>query len=120
MPDVQGQRNGSEQRGLRTTRTVNPLLPRWLRYSHRTPSLRRTLSIPSEHSRQMPHETWFGCSGGSPLIWRWHHAHWTEIGSARLRRFAAWNRVYPTMAEALKIVAISRYKDPAKLSCCAE
>ncbi len=28
--------------------------------------------------------------------------------------------VYPTMAEALKIVAISRYKDPATLSCCAE
>ena len=28
--------------------------------------------------------------------------------------------VYPTMAEALKIVAISRYKDPAKLSCCAD
>ena len=28
--------------------------------------------------------------------------------------------VYPTMAEALKIVAISRYKDPNKLSCCAE
>ncbi len=28
--------------------------------------------------------------------------------------------VYATMAEALKIVAISRYKDPAKLSCCAE
>ncbi len=28
--------------------------------------------------------------------------------------------VYPTMAEALKIVAISRFKDPAKLSCCAE
>jgi len=28
--------------------------------------------------------------------------------------------VYPTMAEALKIVAISRYKDPSKLSCCAE
>ncbi len=27
--------------------------------------------------------------------------------------------VYPTMAEALKIVAISRYKDPGKLSCCA-
>jgi mercuric reductase len=25
--------------------------------------------------------------------------------------------VYPTMAEALKIVALSRYKDPAKLSC---
>ena len=28
--------------------------------------------------------------------------------------------VYPTMAEALKIVAISRYKDPRHLSCCAE
>jgi hypothetical protein len=27
---------------------------------------------------------------------------------------------YPTMAEALKIIAISRYKDPAKLYCCAE
>lgn len=28
--------------------------------------------------------------------------------------------VYPTMAEALKIAAISRFKDPSKLSCCAE
>jgi len=28
--------------------------------------------------------------------------------------------VYPTMAEALKIVAISHYKDPNTLSCCAE
>jgi len=28
--------------------------------------------------------------------------------------------VYPTMAEALKIVAIAFYKDPSKLSCCAE
>ncbi|HUG68508.1 MAG TPA: hypothetical protein VMM76_12215 [Pirellulaceae bacterium] len=28
--------------------------------------------------------------------------------------------VYPTMAEALKIVAISTFKDPKKLSCCAE
>lgn len=28
--------------------------------------------------------------------------------------------VYPTMAEALKLAAIARYKDPAKLSCCAE
>ena len=28
--------------------------------------------------------------------------------------------VFPAMAEALKIVAISRFKDPAKLSCCAE
>lgn len=28
--------------------------------------------------------------------------------------------VYPTMAEALKILAISRFKDPARLSCCAK
>jgi mercuric reductase len=28
--------------------------------------------------------------------------------------------VYPTMAEALKIAAISRFKNPEKLSCCAE
>jgi mercuric reductase len=27
---------------------------------------------------------------------------------------------YPTMAEALKLVALSRFKDPRKLSCCAE
>jgi mercuric reductase len=34
--------------------------------------------------------------------------------------FIDLTHVYPTMAEALKIVAISRYKDPARLSCCAE
>ncbi|MGH2378788.1 MAG: hypothetical protein ACRDGT_09965 [Candidatus Limnocylindria bacterium] len=28
--------------------------------------------------------------------------------------------VYPTMAEALKIVALSFFKDVSKLSCCAE
>ncbi len=39
---------------------------------------------------------------------------------ARVRDFVDLLHVYPTMAEALKIVAISRYKDPAKLSCCAE
>lgn len=39
---------------------------------------------------------------------------------AKLRDFIDLIHVYPTMAEALKIVAISRYKDPAKLSCCAE
>ena len=27
---------------------------------------------------------------------------------------------FPTMSEALKIVAISRFKNPAKLSCCAD
>lgn len=38
---------------------------------------------------------------------------------ATLGDFIDLLHVYPTMAEALKIVAISRYKDPAKLSCCA-
>ena len=39
---------------------------------------------------------------------------------ARVRDFIDLLHVYPTMAEALKIIAISRFKDPAKLSCCAE
>ena len=39
---------------------------------------------------------------------------------ATLRDFIDLIHVYPTMAEALKIVAISRFKDPRKLSCCAE
>jgi mercuric reductase len=39
---------------------------------------------------------------------------------ATLRDFIDQLHVCPTMAEALKIVAISRYKDPSKLSCCAE
>lgn len=39
---------------------------------------------------------------------------------ATLHDFIDLLHVYPTMAEALKIVAISRFKDPAKLSCCAE
>ena len=39
---------------------------------------------------------------------------------ASLHDFIDLLHVYPTMAEALKIAAISRYKDPAKLSCCAE
>jgi len=39
---------------------------------------------------------------------------------AKIQDFIDMLHVYPTMAEALKIVAISRFKDPAKLSCCAE
>jgi mercuric reductase len=39
---------------------------------------------------------------------------------ARIDDFIELLHVYPTMAEALKIAAISRRKDPAKLSCCAE
>lgn len=39
---------------------------------------------------------------------------------AKLQDFIDLLHVYPTMAEALKIVALSRYKNPEKLSCCAE
>ncbi|MDO8360025.1 MAG: hypothetical protein Q7T08_08290 [Devosia sp.] len=39
---------------------------------------------------------------------------------ATLTNFVDLLHIYPTMAEALKIAAIARTKDPAKLSCCAE
>lgn len=39
---------------------------------------------------------------------------------AKIQDFVELLHVYPTMSEGLKIAAISRYKDPAKLSCCAE
>lgn len=49
-----------------------------------------------------------------------HEAAMAMRFRAKLNDFIELLHVYPTMAEALKIVAISRYKDPAKLSCCAE
>jgi mercuric reductase len=39
---------------------------------------------------------------------------------ATLLDFIGLLHVYPTMAEALKIAATSRFKDPERLSCCAE
>jgi mercuric reductase len=39
---------------------------------------------------------------------------------AKVQDFIDLLHVYPTMAEAIKIVAISKFKNPAKLSCCAE
>jgi mercuric reductase len=39
---------------------------------------------------------------------------------AKLQDFIELLHVYPTMSEALKVAAISRFKDPTKLSCCAE
>ena len=39
---------------------------------------------------------------------------------AKLHDFIDMVHVYPTMAEALKIVALSFYKDVSKMSCCAE
>lgn len=49
-----------------------------------------------------------------------HEAAMAMRFRARIRDFVDMLHVYPTMAEALKIVAIARYKDPEKLSCCAE
>ncbi|HXH13544.1 MAG TPA: NAD(P)/FAD-dependent oxidoreductase [Alphaproteobacteria bacterium] len=39
---------------------------------------------------------------------------------AKLEDFIDLIHVYPTMAEALKLAAISRFRDPRRLSCCAE
>ncbi len=49
-----------------------------------------------------------------------HEAAMAMRFRAKLQDFIELLHVYPTMAEALKIAAISRYKNPAKLSCCAE
>lgn len=49
-----------------------------------------------------------------------HEAAMAMRFGAKIQDFIDLLHVYPTMAEALKIVAISRYKDPTKLSCCAE
>jgi mercuric reductase len=49
-----------------------------------------------------------------------HEAAMAMRFHAKITDFIELLHVYRTMAEALKIVAISRRKDPAKLSCCAE
>jgi len=49
-----------------------------------------------------------------------HEAAMAMRFHAKLEDFIDMIHVYPTMAEALKIAAISYFKDPAKLSCCAE
>jgi len=49
-----------------------------------------------------------------------HEAAMALRFNATLFDFIDMLHVYPTMSEALKIVAISRFKDPYKLSCCAE
>lgn len=49
-----------------------------------------------------------------------HEAAMAMRFRAKIRDYIDLLHVYPTMAEALKIAAISRFKDPAKLSCCAE
>jgi mercuric reductase len=49
-----------------------------------------------------------------------HEAAMAMRFHAKLEDFIDMIHVYPTMAEALKIAAISYFKDPARLSCCAE
>jgi mercuric reductase len=49
-----------------------------------------------------------------------HEAAMAMRYRAKIEDFIDLLHVFPTMAEALKIVAISRFKNPAKLSCCAE
>lgn len=49
-----------------------------------------------------------------------HEAAMAMRFHAKLEDYIDMIHVYPTMAEALKIAAISYFKDPAKLSCCAE
>ncbi len=60
--------------------------------------------------------TMIGNSAGEVI----HEAAMALRFRAKLDDFIELLHVYPTMAEALKIAAISRYKDPSKLSCCAE
>jgi mercuric reductase len=49
-----------------------------------------------------------------------HEAAMAMRFHAKIQDFIDLLHVYPTIAEGLKIVAISRRKDPTKLSCCAE
>ncbi len=49
-----------------------------------------------------------------------HEAAMAMRFRATISDFIDLLHVFPTMSEALKVVAISRFKNPAKLSCCAE
>ena len=49
-----------------------------------------------------------------------HEAAMAMRFRAKIADFVDLLHVYPTMAEALKVVAIARTKDPRRLSCCAE
>ncbi|RIK32538.1 MAG: mercury(II) reductase [Anaerolineae bacterium] len=49
-----------------------------------------------------------------------HEAAMALRFNAKLEDYIDMIHVYPTMAEGLKIAAISYFKDPSKLSCCAE
>ena len=49
-----------------------------------------------------------------------HEAAMAMKYGATIPDFIDLFHVFPAMAEALKIVALSRFKNPARLSCCAD
>jgi mercuric reductase len=60
--------------------------------------------------------TMIGNSAGEVI----HEAAMALRLNAELGDFIDLLHVYPSMAESLKIIAISRFKNPEKLSCCAQ
>lgn len=72
--------------------------------------------VADDHTKEVLGVSMVGASAGEVI----HEAAMALRFHATLDDFIDLLHVYPTMAEALKIVAISRYKDPRKLSCCAD
>lgn len=60
---------------------------------------------------------WMVGAGAAEVI---HEVGMAMRFEATLDDFIDQLHVYPTMGEAMKIVVIARYKDPTKLSCCAD
>lgn len=72
--------------------------------------------VADEHTNEVLGVSMVSNSAGEVI----HEAAMALRFGAKIQDFIDLLHVYPTMAEALKIVAVSRYKNPAKLSCCAE
>lgn len=72
--------------------------------------------VADKHSGEVLGVSMVGREAGEVI----HEAAMAMRFRAKVQDFIDLLHVYPTMAEALKIVAISRYKNPAKLSCCAQ
>jgi len=72
--------------------------------------------VADEYTNEVLGVSMVGNSAGEVI----HEAAMALRFRAKIQDFIDMLHVYPTMAEALKIAAISRYKNPAQLSCCAE
>jgi mercuric reductase len=72
--------------------------------------------VADDHTNEVLGVAMVGHNAGEVI----HEAAMALRFHATVQDFIDLIHVYPTMAEALKIVAISRYKDPTTLSCCAE